>query len=63
MSIEKEVEILRQIPLFANIDPPKLKLMAFTSERLTFKSGTTFEQCVKATRRVRCERSGSRSSG
>ncbi len=44
MSIEKEVEILRQIPLFANIDPPKLKLMAFTSERLTFKSGTSLFQ-------------------
>ena len=39
MSIEKEVEILRQIPLFANIEPAKLKLMAFASERLTFKSG------------------------
>ncbi|MEE8293484.1 MAG: Crp/Fnr family transcriptional regulator [Kiloniellales bacterium] len=39
MSIDKEVEILRQIPLFANIDPAKLKLMAFASERLTFQSG------------------------
>ncbi len=39
MSIYKEVEILRQIPLFANIDPAKLKLMAFASERLTFQSG------------------------
>lgn len=37
MSIEKEVETLRQIPLFANIDPAKLKLMAFASERLTFQ--------------------------
>ncbi len=39
MSIDKEVEILRQIPLFANIDPAKLKLMAFASDRLTFQSG------------------------
>jgi CRP-like cAMP-binding protein len=39
MSIDKEVEILRQIPLFANIDPAKLKLMAFASERLTFQGG------------------------
>ncbi len=39
MSIDKEVEILRQIPLFANIDPAKLKLMAFASERLTFQNG------------------------
>ncbi len=41
MSIDKEVEILRQIPLFANIDPAKLKLMAFASERLTFQGGQT----------------------
>ncbi len=39
MSIDTEVEILRQIPLFANIDPTKLKLMAFASERLTFQNG------------------------
>jgi len=39
MSIEQEVEILRKIPLFAKIDPAKLKLMCFASERLTFKNG------------------------
>ena len=39
MSIDKEVEILREIPLFANIDPVKLKLMAFASERITFQAG------------------------
>ena len=39
MSIDKEVEILRQIPLFANIEPVKLQLMAFASERITFKTG------------------------
>jgi CRP-like cAMP-binding protein len=39
MSIEQEVEILRKIPLFANVEPAKLKLMAFASERMTFKSG------------------------
>ncbi|HEY5598323.1 MAG TPA: cyclic nucleotide-binding domain-containing protein [Kiloniellales bacterium] len=39
MSIEQEVEILRKIPLFANIDPARLKLMCFASERLTFKPG------------------------
>jgi CRP-like cAMP-binding protein len=39
MSIEQEVEILRKIPLFANIDSAKLKLMCFASERLTFKPG------------------------
>lgn len=39
MSIEQEVEILRKIPLFANVEPAKLKLMCFASERLTFKAG------------------------
>ncbi len=39
MSIEQEVEILRKIPLFANIDSAKLKLMCFASQRLTFTAG------------------------
>lgn len=39
MSIEQEVEVLRRIPLFANIEPAKLKLMCFASQRLTFRSG------------------------
>ena len=39
MSIHSEVDLLRKIPLFANIDTAKLKLLAFTSERLTFPSG------------------------
>ena len=45
MSLEEEVKLLRGIPLFANIEPSKLKLLAFTSERLTFEDGETlFEQ-------------------
>ena len=39
MSIDQEVEILRRIPIFAKIDPAKLKLMAFASERMTYKPG------------------------
>ena len=39
MSIDQEVEILRRIPIFAQIDPAKLKLMAFASERITYKPG------------------------
>ena len=39
MSLEKEVDILRRVPLFANIEPAKLKLMAFASERMTYKAG------------------------
>ncbi len=39
MSLKEEVELLRQIPLFAGIEPSKLKLIAFTSERVTFDAG------------------------
>jgi CRP-like cAMP-binding protein len=39
MSLNEEVELLRSVPLFANIEPSKLKLLAFTSERLTFPPG------------------------
>jgi CRP/FNR family cyclic AMP-dependent transcriptional regulator len=39
MSIKEEVEVLRNIPLFSKIEPAKLKLLAFTSERMTFESG------------------------
>ena len=39
MSLNEEVELLRHIPMFANIEPSKLKLLAFTSERLTFRAG------------------------
>jgi len=36
MGLQDEVELLRNIPLFAKIEPSKLKLLAFTSERLTY---------------------------
>ena len=36
MSLLEEVEMLRRVPLFADIEPAKLKLIAFTSERVTF---------------------------
>ena len=39
MGLAEEVEILKRIPLFTNIDPAKLKLMCFASERMTFKDG------------------------
>ena len=44
MSLKEEVDLLRKIPLFANIDPPKLKLLAFTSERLIFDAGQVLFQ-------------------
>jgi len=39
VSLNEEVNLLRKIPIFANIEPSKLKLLAFTSERLTFAPG------------------------
>jgi len=39
VSIESEVKILRSISMFAKLDPSKLKLLAFTSEWLTFAPG------------------------
>lgn len=39
MSLNEEVELLKNIPLFAKIEPSKLKLLAFTSERLTYADG------------------------
>lgn len=39
MSLKEEVELLRRIPMFARVEPAKLKLLAFASERLTFAPG------------------------
>jgi len=39
MSINQEVDLLRRIPLFAKIDPVKLRLLAFASERISFATG------------------------
>jgi CRP-like cAMP-binding protein len=39
MSLKEEVDLLKNIPLFAKMEPAKLKLLAFTSERLTFQPG------------------------
>ena len=39
MSLNEEVDLLRRVPLFAKLEPSKLKLLAFTSERLTFQPG------------------------
>jgi CRP-like cAMP-binding protein len=39
VSINDDVEILRRIPMFAKVEPAKLKLLAFTSERITYTEG------------------------
>ena len=40
-TLQKDVEVLRGIPLFSRIEPAKLKLLAFTSEHLEFRAGET----------------------
>jgi CRP/FNR family transcriptional regulator, cyclic AMP receptor protein len=39
VSLKEEVELLQRIPLFQNVEAPKLKLLAFTSERVAFEAG------------------------
>ena len=42
MSLNEEVELLRNIPMFAKLEPSKLKLLAFTSERMIYEGGQNF---------------------
>ncbi|MDF3063307.1 MAG: cyclic nucleotide-binding protein [Microvirga sp.] len=42
MTLETEVQTLRQVPMFRDIDPARLKLLAFTSERVNFAEGQKF---------------------
>ena len=44
MSLAEEVELLRKIPMFANVEISKLKLLAFTSERVAFHAGDVLFQ-------------------
>ena len=45
MSIVEGVELLHRIPLFAKIDPTRLRLLAFTSDRGKFDPGqVVFEE-------------------
>jgi CRP-like cAMP-binding protein len=39
MSLKQEFELLRRVPLFAEIEPSRLKLLAFMSERVGFDAG------------------------
>ena len=39
MSILEDVEALKRTPLFAKVEPAKLKLMAFAAERTQFRKG------------------------
>lgn len=41
MSLAQEYDVLRRVPFFAEIEPAKLKLLAFMSERVGFDPGKT----------------------
>ena len=36
MGLESEVDVLKAVPIFRGLDPRRLKLIAFTSQRLAF---------------------------
>ncbi|WP_448816146.1 cyclic nucleotide-binding domain-containing protein, partial [Bacillus safensis] len=36
--LKDEVEMLRRIPLFSGVAPAKLKLLAFTSDRVSYRA-------------------------
>jgi CRP/FNR family cyclic AMP-dependent transcriptional regulator len=39
MTLQRDVEVLRNIPLFAKVEPTRLKLLAFTSEHVEYAEG------------------------
>ena len=39
MTLDTEVSSLKQVPLFREVEPARLKLLAFTSERVHFEPG------------------------
>ena len=39
LNLHEQAEHLRRVPMFSRLDPSKLKLLAFTSESLTFEDG------------------------
>lgn len=39
MSLSHDVELLRKVPIFSNVELSKLKLLAYTSERVLFDAG------------------------
>jgi CRP-like cAMP-binding protein len=39
MNLNDEVEILKSVPIFSKMEPAKLKLIAFTGERMNYAEG------------------------
>ena len=51
MSLEQEVELIRQFPIFSKIQPAMQKLLCFSSERLTYDAGQVMFNAGDAGRR------------
>lgn len=45
MSLNREVDALKKVPIFKDIDPTKLRLLAFISERMSYDPGENL--CVQ----------------
>jgi len=39
LDLRTETDLLRKVPMFARLEPSRLKLLAFTSESMTFENG------------------------
>ena len=39
MDLQQETDLLRKVPMFSKLEPAKLKLLAFTSQSLSFDDG------------------------
>ncbi len=37
--LKEDIEVLREVPIFASVELPKLKLLAFASQRMSFDPG------------------------
>ncbi|HRJ69725.1 MAG TPA: Crp/Fnr family transcriptional regulator [Beijerinckiaceae bacterium] len=42
MTLDNEVKSLQALPMFRGVEPAKLKLLAFASERLSYRAGDRF---------------------
>ena len=42
MTVQEETALLRAVPMFAAVDPARLRLLSFTSERVSFMPGESF---------------------
>ena len=50
MNLNEEVEVLKSVPIFAKMEMAKLKLIAFTGERMNYSEGQ--ELCHQGHRRA-----------